>query len=177
MVFHGKSRGIYPILVSPKNPWALHGRGRTRHLRRGSGAEPNPMCWFGPGFLGLENLSAPSALILIMVLTLEPLNDFRPPNSRRSHPLEVRRLGLSRPWARPLSRTARRRAGRRGTSGPSGERGRSGFAPRASERGWGGGPILGVGLFGDQTRRHQKMSLKKVACLVGKPYRKRRPNN
>ena len=27
----------------PKNPWAVHGRGRTRHLRRGPGPQ-NPIC-------------------------------------------------------------------------------------------------------------------------------------
>ena len=38
----GLDRTIEPVLLSPKNPWALHGRGRTLHSR-GPGPQ-NPIC-------------------------------------------------------------------------------------------------------------------------------------
>ena len=34
---------VFQMAIYPKNPWALHGRGRTRHLRRGPDPQ-NPIC-------------------------------------------------------------------------------------------------------------------------------------
>ena len=47
----------------PKNPWALHGRGRTLHSR---GPGPNQtLCWFGSGFLGLHVLADFAGLLFL----------------------------------------------------------------------------------------------------------------
>ena len=55
-------------MMHPKNPWALHGRGRTRHLSRGPG--PNQtLCVSKPGFLGLNLWSCSFAPKLLDAVT------------------------------------------------------------------------------------------------------------